>query len=147
VPSLMPNSVRGAKPARRHASRCGRIVAWMLCVAAMVLMPLGCGGPTANLVMVAPATVATGSPFTVTVSAMVNGSPDTIFNTVIHFTSSDPAAVLPSDYVFTQADAGSHTFTNGVTLMTAGSQSVTATVPSSPVLTATAKVTVSSSPR
>ncbi len=124
----------------------GPLLLWTFCAAAMELMTFGCAGPTANLVMVAPATAVAGSPFSVTVKAMVNGSPDTIFNTVIHFTSSDPAAVLPNDYVFTEGDAGSHTFTNGVTLITAGSQSVTATVPSSPVLTATAQVTVSSSP-
>ena len=43
----------------------------------------------------------------------------------MHFSSSDPQAVLPADYTFTGADAGSHTF--AVTLKTAGSQSVTAT--------------------
>ncbi|NLO27374.1 MAG: S-layer homology domain-containing protein, partial [Actinobacteria bacterium] len=45
----------------------------------------------------------------------------------VHFTSSDPHAVLPANYTFTVADAGTHTFTNGVTLKTAGSQTVTAT--------------------
>src|SRR5207244_1328563 len=40
----------------------------------------------------------------------------------IHFTSTDPQAILPSDYTFTAADAGSHTFS--VTLKTAGSQSI-----------------------
>jgi hypothetical protein len=43
----------------------------------------------------------------------------------VHFTSSDPAAVLPADYTFTAADAGTHTFS--VTLKTYGTQSVTAT--------------------
>jgi outer membrane protein assembly factor BamB len=43
----------------------------------------------------------------------------------VHFTSSDGAAVLPSDYTFTSADAGTHNF--GVTLKTAGNQSVTVT--------------------
>ena len=45
----------------------------------------------------------------------------------IHFTSNDPAAVLPANYTFTALDAGTHTFTNGVTLKTAGSRTVTAT--------------------
>jgi hypothetical protein len=106
-------------------------------------MALGCSGPVANLVVTAPDSVVAGSPFTVTVSAKVNGRPDAIFNSVIHFTSSDPTAVLPPDYAYTEADAGSHTFTNGVTLMTVGSQSVKATDTATSFLTATADVTVS----
>jgi hypothetical protein len=43
----------------------------------------------------------------------------------VHFTSSDPAAVLPADYTFIAADAGTHTFS--VTLKTAGTRSLTAT--------------------
>ena len=38
----------------------------------------------------------------------------------VHFTSSDGLAVLPGNYTFTAGDAGAHTFTNGVTLKTAG---------------------------
>jgi uncharacterized delta-60 repeat protein len=41
----------------------------------------------------------------------------------VHFTSSDPQAVLPVDYTFTAADQGMHTF--NVTLKTAGVQSIT----------------------
>src|SRR5207245_468523 len=43
----------------------------------------------------------------------------------VHFTSSDGQAVLPGDYTFTSADAGSRTF--AAVLTTAGSQSITAT--------------------
>jgi hypothetical protein len=43
----------------------------------------------------------------------------------VHFTSSDPAAILPPDYPFTAADAGVHTFT--LSLSTLGSRTVTAT--------------------
>lgn len=120
---------------------------WLLLVTLCTeigLMAIGCSGPEANLVITAPATVVAGSPLTVTVSAKVNGRPDTIFNSVIHFSSSDPTAVLPPDYVYTEADAGSHAFTNGVMLMTIGSQSVTATDTATSFLTATANVTVSS---
>lgn len=42
----------------------------------------------------------------------------------IHFTSSDPSAVLPADYTFTAADGGVHTF-QGVTLYTVGTQTIT----------------------
>src|SRR5262249_13200997 len=44
----------------------------------------------------------------------------------VHFTSTDPQAMLPADYAFTAADAGSHTF-GGVTLKTAGVHAITAT--------------------
>jgi hypothetical protein len=74
---------------------------------------------------------------------MVGGSRDKIINSSIHFTSSDRAAVLPGDYYFTANDAGSHTFTNAVTLMTAGSQSITATAFGASGLNGTANVTVS----
>ncbi len=74
---------------------------------------------------------------------MVGGSRDTIINSPIHFTSSDSSAILPADYYFTANDAGSHTFTNGITLMTAGSQSITATVIGASGINGTANVTVS----
>lgn len=45
------------------------------------------------------------------------------FTDTVHFTSTDVAATLPTDYKFTSTDAGSHTFT--VTLKTAGTQTVT----------------------
>ena len=43
----------------------------------------------------------------------------------VHLTSSDAQAVLPANYTFTGADAGTHAFS--VTLKTAGTQSITAT--------------------
>jgi len=45
----------------------------------------------------------------------------------IHFTSSDPAAVMPADYAFLPGDAGVHAFASGLTLKTAGSRWVRAT--------------------
>src|SRR5439155_16277299 len=45
----------------------------------------------------------------------------------IHFTSSDARATLPTDYTFVAANAGTHTFTGGVTFKTSGGQSLTAT--------------------
>ena len=45
----------------------------------------------------------------------------------VHFTSSDGQATLPTNYTFTGADKGKHTFTSAFTLFTAGSQSLTAT--------------------
>jgi hypothetical protein len=52
------------------------------------------------------------------------------------------AAVLPADYLFTAGDNGVHTFTGGVKLVTAGSQSVTATDTASASVAGSAAVTV-----
>jgi hypothetical protein len=54
------------------------------------------------------------------------GWPATNFRGTVHFTSSDPSAVLPADYTFTAADGGTHSFT--ATLNTVGIQSLTVTV-------------------
>jgi hypothetical protein len=124
----------------RNVARALRLWAWGAAVAGFVTF--GCGTP-AILVINAPSSAVAGSPFTITVIAMVGGSRDTIINSPIHFTSSDSAAVLPGDYDFTANDAGSHTFTNGVTLMTVGNQSITATVIGAPGLNGTTNVTVS----
>ena len=114
---------------------------WALSTAVAGLATFGCG-TYATLHITAPSSAVAGSAFTVTVTAMVGGSPDKVINSPIRFTSSDRAAVLPPIYYFIATDAGSHTFTNGVALMTAGSQSITATVIGAPGLTATANVTV-----
>src|SRR5256712_4006027 len=58
------------------------------------------------------------------------GNRVTSYTGAISFSSSDPRAVLPASYRFTSGtglDNGIHTLTNGVTLKTAGTQSVTAT--------------------
>jgi hypothetical protein len=67
--------------------------------------------------------VVAGTAFMVTVSAR-DGSGNLVpgFTGQVHFSSTDPAAVLPADYTFTTADAGVHTFT--VTLKTTGSRTV-----------------------
>jgi hypothetical protein len=70
-----------------------------------------------------------GTPFNFTVTAYTStGSVNTGYTGTIHFTSSDPSAVLPANYTFTigvGGDNGSHNF--GATLKTAGQQSITAT--------------------
>ena len=55
------------------------------------------------------------------------GNEATGYTGTVHFTSTDLQAVLPANYTFTVLDDGHHTFTSGVTLKTAGSQTVTAT--------------------
>jgi hypothetical protein len=62
---------------------------------------------------------------TVTAKDGVGGTA-TDYRGTVHFTSTDTKAVLPADYTFTVGDAGVHTFTSGVILKTAGTQSVSA---------------------
>jgi hypothetical protein len=70
-----------------------------------------------------PSPVTAGVAGTITVAARdVNGVANTTYTGTVHFTSSDPQAVLPADYTFTAADAGIHTFS--ATLKTAGSRSI-----------------------
>jgi hypothetical protein len=61
--------------------------------------------------------------FTIT-AKNTDGTTATNYTGTVHFTSSDPLAVLPADYTFTAADAGVHAFS--ATLKTAGTQSLTA---------------------
>lgn len=71
-----------------------------------------------HFVVSAPASVAAGSPFSVTVTVQTGGGNTvTGYQGTVHFTSSDSAAVLPSDYTFVPGDLGTRTFT-GVVLNT-----------------------------
>jgi hypothetical protein len=67
-----------------------------------------------------------GTAGTFTVAAQdANGNTLTGYTGTVHFSSSDPQAVLPLDYTFTAADQGVHNFS--ATFKTAGSQSLVAT--------------------
>ena len=75
-----------------------------------------------------PSPTAAGVAGNVTVTAEdTYGNTATGYQGTAHFTSSDPAAVLPADYTFTAADAGTHVFGGNVILKTVGTQSVSAT--------------------
>jgi hypothetical protein len=63
------------------------------------------------------------------------GNIATGYTGTIHFTSSDPLALLPADYTFTTKDRGRHTFS--ARLKTTGTQSITATDTTNANLTAT----------
>lgn len=103
---------------------------------------LSCGSGHAILEISAPSNIVAGSPFSATVTAIYNGKRDTIIDGPIHFTSSDTAAVLPTLYVFTAADAGSHTFT-GLLLMTPGTQTMTVSDYDATPIAGTVNITVS----
>jgi uncharacterized repeat protein (TIGR03803 family) len=93
--------------------------------------------PTSFGVTGFPSPIAAGGSGTITVEALdANGNPCPSYTGTVHFTSSDPQAVLPANYTFTSGDAGKHTFS--VTLKTAGTQSLTATDTATGSLTGTA---------
>ena len=94
-------------------------------------------------VAVAANPYAAGSTHSVTVKALDSyGNVVTGYAGKVHFTSTDSAAILPADYTFTAANSGSHKFTNGVTLKTAGARSVTVTDKSSSSIKGSQTVTV-----
>ncbi len=99
---------------------------------------------TNNLFSVsAPGSSPAGSAFTVTVTVFdAQGNVDTGYTGTVHFTSSDPNAVLPPDFAFTPTDLGRHTFTNAFVLTAAGSQTITATDAINPLIKGSAPVTV-----
>jgi hypothetical protein len=84
--------------------------------------------------------VVAGQPASLTVTARDQfGNVATDYAGTVHFSSTDPAAVLPPNFTFTSADAGAHTFP--LTLSTPGPQSVTVTDVSAGI-TASASTTV-----
>jgi hypothetical protein len=145
IPSVVRLDVRFPNKTRRLVIT-ETTAALQLCafiVAISLSMTFGCATPHAILNLTTPRTATAGSPFTVTVTVTIEGRRDTIINSPIHFTSSDPVADLPLDYTFTSADAGSHTWTNGFTMLTSGNQTISATIYDATGINGTANVTVS----
>jgi alpha-tubulin suppressor-like RCC1 family protein len=88
-----------------------------------------------------------GSTHSVTVKALdAYGNVATGYTGTIHFTTSDTKASVPANYTFTAADKGVHTFPStlspGMTLKTAGSQTVRARDTVTSTITGTQTVTV-----
>lgn len=85
-------------------------------------------GSAAQFVMSGiPATVPSRQPASLTLEvrdAWSNRA--TGYGGTVSFSSSDSQATLPPPYAFTPADAGIHTFANGITFVTSGAQSITA---------------------
>lgn len=133
----------------RYASGMQRVKAWRprfrgaSLLAGAILITLGCATPHATLSFTAPSAVTAGIPFTVTVNVIYQGKPDTVINNRIHFSSSDPAAILPPEYYFTAADAGSHTWTNGFTLSTPGNQTISGKIIEATGINGSVTITVS----
>src|SRR5581483_4520397 len=101
----------------------------------------------------APATTTSGSVLPMTISAVdAGGNVATGFRGTVFIKSSDPLATTaagyafnPADagipYTFTAADAGTHTFTGAIRLVTAGDQTVTVSAPNMTPASATVTVT------
>ena len=69
------------------------------------------GATATHLMVSAPSTATAGTSFSFTVTALDQANSPALFYTgTVKFTSSDSTAVLPGNYTFTAADAGSHTF-------------------------------------
>ena len=101
----------------------------------------GCVSPGAlTFTLTAPTSSSAGTAFDVTVK--VANSDASKYVGTVHFTSSDSAATLPSDYTFTTADAGTHKFVGEVILHTSGSQTITAADAHQPSTAGTASVSV-----
>jgi len=85
------------------------------------------GGPVDHLAVNAPTIASSGTPFTLNVRAEdAYGNPASGYTGTVNFTSSDPAAFLPSSYTFTNGDLGAKNF-GGVILRAVGTQTITVT--------------------
>ncbi len=89
-----------------------------------------------------PSTVIAGSSLVLTLEAVDRYNNVTMgYTGTAHFTSTDPAAVLPADYMFKANDKGVHTF-NGVVLKTVGNRSIAATDTSNSAISGKQETTV-----
>src|SRR5262249_55206458 len=85
-----------------------------------------------RFLITAPATAVSGVPFDITITALdASGNMDITYQGTVTFSTTDPdsGVVLPADYTFTTGDGGDngvHTFAGGVTLVTVGNQTLTA---------------------
>jgi hypothetical protein len=104
--------------------------------------------PATNLVLSAPGSAVAGTAFDVTVTAFdPYGNVDSNYSGTVTFHSTDTyPGVVPSDYTFSSADQGTHTFAGGVILFTAQAHVLTAQDTANASLTVSAGVTVSPAP-
>ena len=107
--------------------------------------------PASQFLVAAPSNVTSGVPFDVIVLALdPYGNIATSYQGTVTFSSSDtdPGVMLPTPYTFTTGsggDNGVHDFVAGVTLITPGNQTITATDTANGI-TGNAAVTVSAPP-
>jgi Ca2+-binding RTX toxin-like protein len=98
--------------------------------------------PTSRFALSSDLFSASGNSIGVTVTALdAFGNLTSDYQGTIHFSSSDPAAVLPDDYTFTPDWDGGVAFLDA-TLLTVGTQSITVTDSANPGITATQTIRV-----
>jgi hypothetical protein len=98
-----------------------------------------------HLQITAPASVAAGTPFTITVRALAAGNGvDDLYTGTVTFTSSDGGAVLPGNYTLTKRDLGVHTFTITLNSTSPPARTITVTDTVKGTITGTASITVNS---
>ena len=93
-----------------------------------------------------PGTSTAGNQLTAVIKALDTfGNTATGYTGVVHFSSSDAggSVILPPNYTFVSGDSGIHTFSSGVELVTAGTQTVTAADASTGSINGSATVSVS----
>jgi hypothetical protein len=104
-------------------------------------------GVATHFTVSAPSAAGAGQAFSITVAALdANGNVANGYTGTVHFTTSDigGSVVLPVNSTFGLGEYGVHTFTNGVKLVTAGTQTVTATDTGNSSITGTSNnITVS----
>jgi hypothetical protein len=98
-----------------------------------IALDLGAPGTAVFFAAAAPASVASGNSFDLTVTALdPYGNRDVNYQGSVTLTTTDPdsGVLLPADYTFTTGDGGDngvHTFSGGVTLITQGDQVLSVT--------------------
>jgi CSLREA domain-containing protein len=98
-------------------------------------------GPASRFILSTPSSTIVGSAFNFTVGAYdLYGNVATAYTGAVAFTSTDPAAGLPASYTFVPSDNGQHTFS--ATLNTAGSQTITATDAANSITGTSSSITV-----
>jgi subtilase family serine protease len=102
---------------------------------------LAVAGPPTHFAVTATQTETYGIPFNVTVTAKDQSNVSTGYSGTVHFTSSDPQAVLPAD---TTLISGSGIF--NATLYTGGTQTITATDPANSTITGTVSINLEGVP-
>jgi hypothetical protein len=113
-----------------------------------IALDLGAPETAAYFAITTSASVTAGTLLDVTVTAMdPYGNIASNYQGTVTLSSSDAyPAVLPANYTFTSDDQGTHTFSGGVTLFTAGAQSLTAQDTATTSLTGSATVAVVAAP-
>ena len=142
-PAVDAGDNTGAPPYDQRGPGFARIVGGTIDIGAFEVQP----GIAVELVLSTSASTIAGAPFAVTVTALDNyGHVASGYTGPVTFSSSDPyPGVLPADYTFTSDDGGTHTFA-GVTLFTAGSQTLTVQDSATAALAGGALIVVTAAP-